>query len=579
MDVSWTLLWSSVVLSLFLFFMECIVRLHWPLYLLGTACFIAAPFLGISLSLPAVFCLVGFQILFWHVHIIERYGKKKLFLSGEKRSLRSSVWMLAWLSLLFTAAVLLVNLSPRRFYDAAFAVEGLVQRTLLRADDRLIDPVSGTVNRGNLYPADVPQLVVTSTKQPTQILYLKGFSGDDYYNGQWQEADDTAILQNINENTLHWGNWSDWLSNLYSSMYFVMNQMMIREEPLQPDILMVMPTTARQNQWYQPYFSIWRRDEGQGGYYYEFFEQKDVDIDWDNVPDQLTTARDWYYAIQNAYMQEAQNEYTQVSETDIPTLAQFVRDHPMEDLDQITGFILQTLEGATYTRTPGFFAMNEDPVEYFLFESGQGYCQHFASAAVLMYRLYGVPARYTAGYAVSPDDFVLREDGTYQAMVTDASAHAWPEIYLEDFGWVPVEVTPAADGTISPSYPGFDPEKVQQPDQAETTRPELEAEMPKEERKEPALSDRQQTRLMDAAPILPFIYLAAVCVLQVGPILWHLRKERKRRWLERGGSLRVFSRMMDMLHFGGWLGEYDGSESEVDINGTLWYKIAQLKIL
>ena len=244
------------------------------------------------------------------------------------------------------------------------------------------------------------------------------------------------------------------------------------------------------------------------------FEQKDVDIDWDNVPDQLTTARDWYYAIQNAYMQEAQNEYTQVSETDIPTLAQFVRDHPMEDLDQITGFILQTLEGATYTRTPGFFAMNEDPVEYFLFESGQGYCQHFASAAVLMYRLYGVPARYTAGYAVSPDDFVLREDGTYQAMVTDASAHAWPEIYLEDFGWVPVEVTPAADGTISPSYPGFDPEKVQQPDQAETTRPERETEMPKEERKEPALSDRQQTRLMDAAQILPFIYLAAVCVFQ-----------------------------------------------------------------
>ena len=183
------LLWSSVVLSLFLFFMECIVRLHWPLYLLGTACFIAAPFLGISLSLPAVFCLVGFQILFWHVHIIERYGKKKLFLSSDKRSLRSSVWMLAWLSLLFTVAVLLVNLSPRRFYDAAFAVEGLVQRTLLRADDRLIDPVSGTVSRGNLYPADVPQLVVTSTKQPTQILYLKGFSGDDYHNGQWQEAD------------------------------------------------------------------------------------------------------------------------------------------------------------------------------------------------------------------------------------------------------------------------------------------------------------------------------------------------------------------------------------------------------
>lgn len=53
--------------------------------------------------------------------------------------------------------------------------------------------------------------------------------------------------------------------------------------------------------------------------------------------------------------------------------------------------------------------------EYFSFESGQGYCQHFAVAAVLLYRLYGIPARYAAGYAVQPSDFQRQEDGNWTA--------------------------------------------------------------------------------------------------------------------------------------------------------------------
>ena len=121
----------------------------------------------------------------------------------------------------------------------------------------------------------------------------------------------------------------------------------------------------------------------------------------------------------------------------------------MEDLEHITTFILYTLQSnASYTRTPGMFPFNEDPVEYFLFQGKEGYCQHFASAAVLMYRLYGVPARYATGYAVSPSAFQEQADGTYRAVVTDESAHAWPEIFIRDYGWTPVEVTPIMAGRL-----------------------------------------------------------------------------------------------------------------------------------
>lgn len=49
------------------------------------------------------------------------------------------------------------------------------------------------------------------------------------------------------------------------------------------------------------------------------------------------------------------------------------RENPMEDLEHITAFILYTLQSNTvYTRTPGMFPWNEDPVEYFLFQGKKG---------------------------------------------------------------------------------------------------------------------------------------------------------------------------------------------------------------
>lgn len=78
-----------------------------------------------------------------------------------------------------------------------------------------------------------------------------------------------------------------------------------------------------------------------------------------------------------------------------------------------------------------------DPVLYFLNESRRGYCMHYASAATLLLRTLGIPARYVSGFAAEavPGRTVN---------VPDRAAHAWVELWLDDFGWYPVEVTPAA---------------------------------------------------------------------------------------------------------------------------------------
>ena len=78
-----------------------------------------------------------------------------------------------------------------------------------------------------------------------------------------------------------------------------------------------------------------------------------------------------------------------------------------------------------------------DPVEYFLTEGRRGYCMHYASAAALMLRAAGVPARYVSGFTAEcvPDR---------QVRVLDHAAHAWVEVWVNGVGWYPVEVTPAA---------------------------------------------------------------------------------------------------------------------------------------
>ena len=93
--------------------------------------------------------------------------------------------------------------------------------------------------------------------------------------------------------------------------------------------------------------------------------------------------------------------------------------------------------GYTYTLSPSPTPAGEDFVTWFLTESREGYCVHFATAAVALFRAAGIPARYAEGYAV-PAGY----DGLW-VDVPDYNAHAWVEVYAGGVGWLPVEVTPA----------------------------------------------------------------------------------------------------------------------------------------
>lgn len=75
----------------------------------------------------------------------------------------------------------------------------------------------------------------------------------------------------------------------------------------------------------------------------------------------------------------------------------------------------------------------------FLVKERRGYCVHFASSMALMAQAVGIPARVAVGFS----------SGTAQAdgsrLVTSHNMHAWPELYIDTFGWVGFEPTASSD--------------------------------------------------------------------------------------------------------------------------------------
>ncbi len=85
-----------------------------------------------------------------------------------------------------------------------------------------------------------------------------------------------------------------------------------------------------------------------------------------------------------------------------------------------------------------------NPVDDFLFETREGFCEYYASALATLARAAGIPARIVTGYQGGE----LNPVGDYY-MVRQADAHAWTELWLEDQGWVRVDPTAAvAPGRI-----------------------------------------------------------------------------------------------------------------------------------
>jgi transglutaminase-like putative cysteine protease len=97
----------------------------------------------------------------------------------------------------------------------------------------------------------------------------------------------------------------------------------------------------------------------------------------------------------------------------------------------------------------------EDGVDYFLFTQKSGYCNYFASAATVLLRSAGVPARMVVGFMHGQYD-----KGANSYIIRDRDYHAWTEVYYPGQGWIALDATPPAEeptpGSSSGAMPYLD---------------------------------------------------------------------------------------------------------------------------
>ena len=279
-------------------------------------------------------------------------------------------------------------------------------------------------------------LEVTFVPINYDTIYLKGYTGTNYQSSGWYPtAHDLTYLEDERE--------YDFGNNA---------RMQVKEVEIDPRFD------------YRPYFSattdIVHSESDYNTYQITYKPVLSTADYMEPKEDELLILSDYY-------------DYVYDSCLTVPEDLKPVLDEIIEEIDPIesdnineyrlnctTAIYSYFLQNYSYTMAPGRTAYKRDFVEYFLTHQKRGYCAHFASATALLLREMGIPARYCEGYCIPItliyDDAILTENNfdewysgnqdvdlksVLEVPVNDSYAHAWVEVYLDGYGFVPIEAT------------------------------------------------------------------------------------------------------------------------------------------
>ena len=337
----------------------------------------------------------------------------------------------------------------------------------------------GAINHGKLDEfsdirfkfIDVLQVTMPRT---ADTVYLRGFVGSVYTGRSWEElsAGKLRELEDIAE-----GFTTDGLSPLLFDSYnlknapailpnysFTVKNIAANDDYMYMPYNLVPESVSRYNIIDHSYFEgtsstyfgqVYNPDSYHG--YQNLFRKR-----W-SIPSALT-------ADEAAYRNFVYENYLDIP-TDFPVTEIFNQNYyeyitaeeiqtGKSTLDEMTVFsrklyyIKEWLrDNCTYSLTTEPLARGEDFVNHFI-EHKEGSCSHFASTAALMCRYAGIPARYVEGYIITPYDIESDEPmgSTITVDVKDSHGHAWVEIYIDGYGWYPMEFT-SGYGNVRTAFP------------------------------------------------------------------------------------------------------------------------------
>ena len=263
---------------------------------------------------------------------------------------------------------------------------------------------------GNIDPE--PLLSILG-KTGTEYLRLQTY--DDYFSGTWDSALTDSITYEGETLNLNVDLWTDF--NLYN----------ITITPL-TDNMGYIPTPSNP-------LSLNLSNPAQ------FFEDQQI-FQVPDVPGAYEVEYMLYEysdALMNASNVENIPQYLDVPEyldSDLRNLAEAITQNTTTDYEAITALESYLENYYEYNLSCPEPPPGTDPLEYFLFESGEGVCSHFNTALVMLARSLGFSARLVGGYYIDP---LVDEQ-----LVYPIQSHAFTEIPFDDLGWIIFDATPPA---------------------------------------------------------------------------------------------------------------------------------------
>lgn len=561
-DITHIILVCAMFISLIFYMLTFCAGKGWIMVLVSVLFLIMSPIYDIDIELLDLFLLGLFFVgsyTIGNVHNPSKRKKRKVHrLSASERMSAGGSGAAILMALFLVFSILAYTFATPRLdnlYEIPMTVESIVQQTISSVVN--VEPDNGNVNKGNNYSFGQKHLEIVTSQQPKDAVYLKNYTGGYYNNGRWNTVNENSFFSNMQD-----GNYYSMIcNNPYYILQFVLEESDVMDINVRSYKSLMTGTCV-------PVLS--QETGSENGYTtYQGYNLSDFLSVLDTV------SAGGFDDLLGEYGAYAESTYMYVPEDKIPRIVELCNTSGVRkgNYTAATNFIISTLnEMTTYTTSPGNAPSGVDIAEYFLFDSGKGFCQQYATTAALMYRLLGLPSRYVTGYMVTPSDFHKNSDGTYTAIATDEKAHAWVEVYVDGTGWIPTEVTFSQDEIDQGGSTAVDDNNpTEEPTSEEATTEPTENTTEPSDLTEPTTepnntnsSDNNNSMSEMLIQALKIVVTAVITVVVIIAVILFFKWRRKGKLasLRRMKPNILLVKMVDMLHLGGYLKEYKGTESD-----------------
>lgn len=348
---------------------------------------------------------------------------------------------------------------PLPLQKAGKSVVSVVEH--LRYGDGLLD--NGQLNSLNGRETGTSSTALKVYMKKPQSLYLRGFVGEIYEGNKWERLSSQVCYSQ--RDTLYWLNKKGFsgmaqlseasaaagIRNSENQMKITLNgadrSNMYLPYELKDTVL--EGAKSRADSYFQPAGIAGRKT-------YSFTATGNITGCWtDNVSGlyshKKTASINSYFINESHYNVFVYQHYTGLSDRMKLLIYKEIgpsggqKDH-VDYKTAINNIKKYLQDNYVYSRHFSSISKNTDFAENFM-KMHKGCDVHYATLATLMFRYYGIPARYVEGYLITPDDVKGKAAGATVSVAEDR-IHAWTEIYVDGFGWVPIEATPEYYGVM-----------------------------------------------------------------------------------------------------------------------------------